>query len=588
LPVDVVDGEHRMGAPSKLNLRAAPWKVINLAGLKRDGRLHLPELQRGFVWSADRVQALFDSLYRFYPVGALLLWEPSWEGSEAPFSIRPWDLCPADQATGRGSPEPPPRIDPGSLFVLDGQQRLTSLFRVLFGSRIRSRTSPDPDLLVALSPAEEWVDNPFHLRSRNLSRRMQEGLLVPAEVLFEGIRGGNENLAVQKALGEWLTPSDERFFAALDRANAIRNSVLHAEIVAYEIDADAGDDNVIEIFARLNQQGVRLRPGDLAAARLTGQMSNFRTRARDVLAQEQFQHFAAPEGHEEGTRSGAFVDTDLLIRGALYLGSGGVRYRDAEKKKLRLDYEKIVGSWDPMVQGFGKAVEFYRRNGVPSGDWLPYRYLLFAPAVAAARGHNLDARWLGWAIAASLWRHYVGDVDTKLQKDATLAAKGDVAGLIDHLKARAKRAESIAPDDEDLLRNIVAEGGVFLAVLGYAHKVRARSFPGGKLLTGAREPLEVRQLFPRALLDQYPGRDNEYVPDRLGNLTLLSRSDNEELGDAAPDQYLPRLDVHDRFAHFIPDDRALWTVETFKEFCAQRERTLAAMIRDLLAALEVE
>ena len=106
---------------------------------------------------------------------------------------------------------------------------------------------------------------------------MKDGLLVPAEVLFEGVRGGNESLAVQRALGEWLTPGDELFFAALDRANAIRNSILQAEVIAYEIDADANDDNVIEIFARLNQQGVRLRPGDLAAARLTGQMTNFRT-----------------------------------------------------------------------------------------------------------------------------------------------------------------------------------------------------------------------------------------------------------------------------------------------------------------------
>src|SRR5881394_166911 len=134
-----------MGAPSKLNLRAAPWKVINLAGLKRDGRMHLPELQRGFVWAADRVQALHDSLYRSYPVGALLLWEPSWEGTEAPFSTRAWDIFPPDPATGRGLPEPGATVQPGSLFVLDGQQRLTSIFRLVFRSRISGKTTPDPD-----------------------------------------------------------------------------------------------------------------------------------------------------------------------------------------------------------------------------------------------------------------------------------------------------------------------------------------------------------------------------------------------------------------------------------------------------------
>ena len=124
---------------------------------------------------------------------------------------------------------------------------------------------------------------------------------MPAEVLFEGVRGGNESLAVQRALGEWLTPGDELFFEALDRANAIRNSILQAEVIAYEIDADAGDDNVIEIFARLNQQGVRLRPGDLAAARLTGQMSQLpHAGPARCWPCGELRGFSMPEGQEEG------------------------------------------------------------------------------------------------------------------------------------------------------------------------------------------------------------------------------------------------------------------------------------------------
>jgi hypothetical protein len=577
-----------MAAPGTLHLKAAPWKVVSLAALKREGRLHLPDLQRGFVWSSDRVRALLDSLYRSYPVGALLLWEPSWEGNEAPFSTRPWDICAPDPVTGRGAPEASgTNVPPGSLFVLDGQQRLTSLFRIIFRSRIRNRTTPDPDLLVALSPEDEWAANPFQLRSRSLHKRMRDGLLVPAEVLFEGVRGGNESLAVQRALGEWLTPSDEMFFLALDRANAIRNSILQNEVVAYEIDAAANDDNVIEIFARLNQQGVRLRPGDLAAARLTGQMTNFRSRAREVFTMKDFRGFAAPEGHEEGSRSGAFVDTDLLIRAALFLGGGGVRYRDAEKRKREAHYESIDRSWDAAVAGFKQAVALYRNAGVPSGDWLPYRYLLFPLAIAAASGIKLDDRWLGWAIAASLWRHYVGEVDTKLQKDATLAARGDIDGLIEHVKLRAKRPDSVLPDDEDIQRAIVSEGGVFLGLLLYFGRVDARSFVGGKLLRGAEEPLEVQPLFPRTLIDRFPERDNEYVPDRLGNLTLLTRSDQEHLGDTAPDTYFWVVEPRQRAAHLIPDDSTLWTIASYKDFCEQRERMIAGTLRDLLGSLGI-
>jgi hypothetical protein len=575
-----------MPTASRLNLKAAPWRIANLAALKRAGRLHLPDLQRGFVWSADRVWALHDSLYRSYPVGALLLWEPKWEG-EAPFSTRAWDICPPDDVTFRGHPEGSVPVKPGSLFVLDGQQRLTSIFRVIFRSRIRNKTTPDPDLLVALSPGEEWHENPFHLRSKTLSRRMKDGLLVPAEVLFAGVRGENESLAVQRALGEWLTPGDELFFEALDRANAIRMSILQAEVVAYEIDAGANDDNVIEIFARLNQQGVRLRPGDLAAARLTGQMANFRTRSRAVLSAPELRGFSAPEGVEEGSRSGAFVDTDLLIRAALFLGGGGVRYRDAEKRKSPIHYQSIDSSWEAAVAGFKSSVALFRNAGVPTGDWLPYRYLLFAPAIAAARGHELGDRWMGWAIAASLWRHYAGEVDTKLARDASLAAQGDLDGLIEHVKLRAKRPDSAVPEEDDLLFNIVGEGAIFFGLLTYFMKVGAHSFPSGKIISGIQEPLEVHQIFPRAQLDRFPERDNEYVPDRLGNLTLLARSDNELVGDTAPDVYLRVIDARDRSSHLIPDDPSLWTVQRYNEFAEQRERGLARMLRDLLFDLGV-
>jgi hypothetical protein len=571
-------------------LKANPWKVSDLAVLKRDGRIHLPDLQRGFVWTAEKVRALYDSLYRRYPVGALLLWKPTWEETLVPFSTRSWDIFPpdptaADLATARGVREADQPVNPGSLFVLDGQQRLTSLFRVIFRSRIKDRTTPDPDLLVSLSPKEEWVNDPFHLRSRSLHRKMRDGLLVPAGVLFEGIRGGNESQAIKTAIGEWVTPNDDLFFQALDRANAIRTAVLQAEIIAYEIDADAEDDNVIEIFARLNQQGVRLRPADLAAARLTGHMAQFRKRARTVLQIPELTGFAAPEGKEEGARTGAFVDTDLLIRASLFLGAGTIRYRDVEKRGAETPYKKVEEHWDTAVNGFKTAVGLFRSAGVPSAGWLPYRHLLVPPAIAAAKGHTLTKKWLAWAILASIWRHYVGEVETKLQKDCGLAANGDIAGLIDHVKTRAKRVESAVPEVEDFTENIVNDAGVHLAMLVHFAQNEGRSFPGEKLIATADEPLEIQHLFPRAVLDSYEQRDNEFVPDRLGNLTILTRADNEHLGDTPPANYLPNAAADTRRVHLIPDDESLWTVQKFPQFCRAREELLAQAVRGLVGVL---
>jgi hypothetical protein len=178
----------------------------------------------------------------------------------APFATRVWDIWLPHPETGKGERESVSKVSPGAMFVLDGQQRLTSLFRVIFRSLAKGKTNYDPDLLVALSPDEEWLDNPFYLRSRAIKSRMKDGLLVDAHVLFEGVRGGDATGAVLKAISQWVQPSDAVFTRALNRANDIRNAILENEIVAYEIDADADDENVIEIFARLNQQGITLRP----------------------------------------------------------------------------------------------------------------------------------------------------------------------------------------------------------------------------------------------------------------------------------------------------------------------------------------
>src|SRR5260370_29404040 len=99
------------GSSQAIAIKSSPWKVRALAKLKAATQLHLPDLQRGFVWSPERVRTLFDSLYRRYPIGALLLWKPTWDGPEAPFEIRPWDLAPPSQLDVRGFKETVPRID---------------------------------------------------------------------------------------------------------------------------------------------------------------------------------------------------------------------------------------------------------------------------------------------------------------------------------------------------------------------------------------------------------------------------------------------------------------------------------------------
>jgi hypothetical protein len=518
----------------------------------------------------------------------LLLWKPTWEVAEPPFITRAWDIFNPNAQTGRGEPEPIYPVRQGALFVLDGQQRLTSLFRVIFRSRLQGKDALDPDLLVSLSQDPEWEENPFRLKSRQLRSRERDGLLVRAEVLFAGVRGEKKSEAIKAAIQQWVKPDDERFFTALDRANFIRNAILTAEIIAYEIDASAESDSVIEIFVRLNQQGVRLRPSDLAAARLTGKMTGFRTRAREVLDRPEFTNFARQGAEEEPRR--APLDTDLLVRTALFLGTGLIRYRDIEERKAGSGddaYPKVETEWDRAVAGLKRAVDILRDGGIPDGMWLPYRYLLLPPAVSIGHEHDLGADfWLGWTIAASLWGHYAAGADTRAQNDAKLAKEGVKDKLFDSLKSKAKRT-SLIPDKEDFTESIVQESGVFLALLVHFQRNEGRSFPSGKRFSAATESVEVHHIFARKLLSKAPHDSTTTTPDRLGNLALLYLSDNRSIGDDPPGHYLPKCRESDLELHGIPLDRGLWETAAYSDFCTAREERLFQIVSDLLLSLGV-
>lgn len=582
-----------------IGIQATPLKVRQLVDLKREGKLHLPDLQRGFVWDDGRVRLLFDSLYRLYPVGSLLLWKPVWDDSEAPINVRNWDLYPPSGPTGIGTQEQNLTPQPGAVFVLDGQQRLTSLFRVIFASRRPGSSTPDPNLYVSLSRDDAWADEPFVYKSRQVRKEDErKALLVPADVLFAGIRtnagNGAESLAVSRAISTWIGPGEEEFFSAMDRANEIRNAILNAEVVAYEIDTQAEDESVIEIFGRLNQQAVRLTPADLAAARLTGKMKDFRTRAATSLAAEALRDFSVSEGTESAP-SGGFVDTDLIVRTAMCLATGIVKYRDAEKQKQQKPdknalYSRIEPQWEKAVDSLQKTVAIFRGAGIPDGSWLPYRYILLTPAVAIAKNQDQDRdRWLGWAIAASLWGLYGGSAETKVQTDARSASAGDWDSLWQSLKTYAKRRETLIPEPEDLTHGLVQGRGILLALLVHWGRTDGRSFYGYRFGAAERKPLHLHHIFARALfagLGRAP-KDSTRIPDRTGNLTVLESSENESLSDRLPNDYLPGIDPRILEAHCIPSDSSLWSYDRYADFCAQRESLLAARVRDLMKALGV-
>jgi len=231
-------------------------------------------------------------------------------------------------------------------------------------------------------------------------------------------------------------------------------------------------------------------------------MKGFRTLARTVLKDCSLKGFASVDGQDEAPRTGAFVDTDLIVRAALFLSNNVVKYREVEERSdvgRSKAYENVKSTWDEAARGVNGAVSIFKAAGIPSGSWIQYRYILLPPAIWIAKGHPCTDRfWLAWAVLASLWGQYSGSAETQVQADAIHARDGSIAGLIDNLKSRAKRTESLIPDFDDFREQVVQGQGVTLGLLLHLIEVDARSFPSGKRLKQLAEPFEVHHIFPRA------------------------------------------------------------------------------------------
>src|SRR5882724_6816710 len=103
------------------------------------GRIALPDIQRPFVWSSAKTRDLFDSMYRGYPIGTLMLWET---GAEV--GTRQIGLAESEKAP--------------QLLIVDGQQRLTSLYAVLTGVAVLTKAFEHKHIRIAFRPEDETFE----------------------------------------------------------------------------------------------------------------------------------------------------------------------------------------------------------------------------------------------------------------------------------------------------------------------------------------------------------------------------------------------------------------------------------------------
>ena len=248
-----------------------------LAGISL-GTIGLPDIQRPFIWKPVRVRDLFDSMYQGYPVGHLLLWaNANAEGTK--------DV---------GADDKPKSPD---LLILDGQQRLTSLYSVMRGKEICDSEYRTYRLQIAFNPLTESFDVPDAAIRRNPEYIPD---ITPLWTSGEGGYAFTTNFLDSLAKHRELSAEDRKAIADnISRLDALEKYPF----TGLELADTLEEERAAEIFVRTNSEGVTLKQADFIltlmsvfAEKLRLQLEEFSKSARhpSTSGPSPFNYFIKP------------------------------------------------------------------------------------------------------------------------------------------------------------------------------------------------------------------------------------------------------------------------------------------------------
>src|SRR5262245_21685271 len=209
----------------------------NLAGLLsriEHGEIALPDIQRPFVWKNSRVRDLFDSMYKGFPVGYLLFWSTGADVGAKQIGTDEKQTVPA-------------------LLIVDGQQRLTSLYAVVTGTPVVRKDYSESHIRIAFRP----TDQTFEVTDAAVENDPE--FIPDISDVFKGsfLTFVNKYLArVEDYRSEPLDDHErDRLVENIDRLKDLQNYPFQA----IELDRTVDEEHVAEVFVRINSEGVQLK-----------------------------------------------------------------------------------------------------------------------------------------------------------------------------------------------------------------------------------------------------------------------------------------------------------------------------------------
>lgn len=554
------------------------------------GQLGLPDIQRPFVWRNVKVRNLFDSMYRGYPIGYLLFWETGVRAGTRQIGTDHKQLAPT-------------RV------IVDGQQRLTSLYAVLRGVSVIRENFSTEKIEIAFNPLEERFEvadaairrDKTFIPSISAVWDSQIGLLQFSRQYLEGLESIRGEITTQER-------------GTVEKSLQKLHSLLHYPFTALELSSSVDVDQVSDVFVRINSEGKQLNQADFILTLMSVFWDEGRAQLEEFCRQSRvqgtgpspFNRLFQPNPDQLlrvavaiGFRRGRLASVYAILRGKQIDGvDAGEATREKQFEYLKSGQAATlnVQYWHDFLKAVGLA-GYRSPKIISSQNALIFAYVLYLIGRTSFKveEHRLRRVIAQWLFMSSVTGRYTSSPESQMEFDlarlrvvetpemfvttlddicsATLTGDFWSISLPSDLATSAARSPSMFAFYAAL--NILNARALYSE-----HTVKELMDP---MAQAPRTALERHHLFPVAYLKNQ-GITDQRDYNQIANFTIVEWGDNAVIAHAAPHTYVPGLEARFDKATLqsMYRDHALpygWEQLSYQDFLRHRRTLIAQIIK---------
>lgn len=516
------------------------------------GQIKLPMFQREFVWDKEQSAKLIDSIIKGYPIGTFILWKTK-------------DTLRSVKDIGNHKLPDTPKGDYAQ-YILDGQQRITSLYAIRKGIRI--------------TKDKKEIDY------KDIYVNLDYDPLTDEQIVTSQQEGDKIYVSVH----DLLTSDALDFIEDIGKEKAKKFQEYKTNLTTYDFATITIKDYPIEIacdvFARINTGGKPLTLFEIMVA-----MTYDEARGFDLSLKYEELIYGSDEVSKSLVRAKfETIPAATVLQAVAAIAVGSIRAKDI----LKIGREKFITNWDPMVSSMFSAVDFIRTTlHVPVSQLLPYSSLLVPLTYFFFKNGNkrptesqskLLKQFFYWV---GLNSRYSGATETKIAEDLKKMVK-----ILKESKPKYS-SDELTISAEDIVYTSFSAGNSYIKTilcLFASQKPRNLDDDSDVILDNSNLKIassrNYHHFFPKAfVIKHYEDID----PNLVANITLIDAASNNKIRAKAPSLYVGEFEgTNSKLSatlksHFIGSPKTYGVLDDdYDKFIDKRSAAIAAALNEAL------